>query len=179
MNDKKLDCLKMADLYWRKAFYAHRDIKIAYAKDLHEYGLFSLSQLAKIVRLRTVDLTRAGLKANAKGGRFEPETLTALISMRQSRLLEEKIPTRLVEIVVNGGTSWSCAAALTGLAYATYAKDVPAIDTRKKREVKFTAKDREAIVRAIRAGADRKLLAAEYSAHEETIGRIYRAHASL
>lgn len=179
MEDKKLACLKLADNYWRKTFYAEKPLKLEYAKELHGFGLLSLTQLAKIVRLTAVELTRDGLKPNSNGGRFEPETLTALISMRNSRVLGEKVPVRLIELCVEGGTSWSCAAKLTGVPFSTYYKNVPATGVSTIPVVKVSPKDNVAIVRAVRAGANRALLAEQYKISVNHVERIVKAHESI
>lgn len=179
MEDTKLTGLKMAEFYWRKAFYADKGTKIAYAEDLHKYAMFSLSQIAKVVRLQTVELTRAGMKANSKGGRFEPETLSALISMRQYKLTGERVPARLIEITAEGGTSWSCAASLTGIPYSNYYKNVPEGRAAEISTLRLKPKDREAIVKAVRAGASRMKLAKEYQVHTTTVDRIVLEHANV
>lgn len=175
MEDKKLEALEQASFYWQKAFYADNLTKLAYAADLHKYEIFSLNQIAKICRVRPVELSRYHLKPNAKGGRFEPETLTALAAMRRSHLKGDKVSPKLIEICVNGGTSFSCATALTGIAYSSYYKDVP----EKVERLRLKPTDRMAIVKALRAGAQAELLAGQYGITVENVLEISRTHENV
>jgi hypothetical protein len=94
------------------------------AQELYGYEMFSLTQLAKIVRLNTKYIA-AVLKKNSAGGKFEPEALTSLIAMRVQQMQKERITPALLRIVLESGTSFSCAVALTGISYSSYYKDVP------------------------------------------------------
>lgn len=181
MEDRKLAGLKLANHYWQKSY---SDLvgsmqKLEMAKELHEYGMFSLSQIAKIVRLQVVALTREGMTRNATGGRFEPETLTTLIAMRQSRLLGERVPVRLIEICTKGGTSWSCAATLTGVSYSNYYKNVPKEMAAEVRQLRLKPRDKDAIHKAMNAKADAALLGEQYGVSTSYIQEIHRAYGNV
>lgn len=181
-KDRRLEALELAQRTWAKT-YREDDYtklqKIELAKELHEYALFSLNQLGKIVRLPAVTLTRAGLQSNASGGRFDPQTLTTLIAMRKTKMLGERCPARLIEVCVEGGTSWSCAATLTGIAYSNYYKNVPAEFELETRALKLKPHDKDAIHKALNAGADSHLLAEQYGVHEKTVRKIHRAYGNV
>lgn len=121
MSDTILDGLKLAEAKWKSAIGADKLLKLHYAKEIHEYGLFSLNQLAKIVRLSPREVS-AKLKANSGGGRFEPETLSTLIILRQTYLRNDPVRPSLIEVALEGGTSYSCLVRLTGIPYSTYYK---------------------------------------------------------
>ena len=124
MEDRLLSGLRLANKYWMESRNADKELKLAMARELHGLGMFSLNQLAKIVRIN-VKYVAAVLKKNATGGKFEPEALTALIAMRQQRLAKERINPALLRVVLGSGTSFSCAVVLTGISYSSYYKDVP------------------------------------------------------
>lgn len=124
MEDRLLSGLRLAQKYWMESRNADSKLKLVMARELHGHGMFSLNQLAKIVRIN-VKYVAAVLKKNATGGKFEPESLTALISMRQQQIQRERINPALLRIVLGSGTSFSCAVVLTGISYSSYYKDVP------------------------------------------------------
>lgn len=121
MEDRLLSGLKMAEMYWKKAELADKPVKIEFAKLLNDYEMFSLHQLGKIVRLNPRELSGKVEPKNG-GGRFEAECLGALIKMRELRLRNQPITPTLIEMVVQGGCSFSCAVNLTGIPYTTYYK---------------------------------------------------------
>lgn len=124
MEDRQLAGLRLAKQHWMDARNADKEHKIAMAQELYGYEMFSLNQLAKIVRINTKYIA-AVLKKNAAGGKFEPEALTSLIAMRVQQLQRERITPSLLRIALESGTSFSCAVALTGISYSSYYKDVP------------------------------------------------------
>jgi hypothetical protein len=111
--DKRLRTLTEASKLWKLSVYGDRKEKLAYAETLHAEEMFSLNQLAKIVRLPVPTVARV-LKKNSPGGRFVPESLSSLTYMRKVVLAGEKIPINLVRSLVEGGTSISEIARLTG-----------------------------------------------------------------
>lgn len=178
MEDQKLEALEQADFYWRKTFYADNATKIAYAEDLDKYKAFSVSQLAKIVRHHVASLTRQGITGSGRGGRFEPESLSTLIHLRKLRIDNKIIPVNLIETALLGGTSWSCASFLTGIAYSSYYKQGGAVgDSIRATPLKPTEK--QAIVIAMRANADPHLLAQQYKITVPYVMEISRAHANI
>lgn len=181
MQDARLEALQHAHRIWQSSNNLHMTTarKLEMAKELYEHKMFSLNQLAKIVRLPTVYLTREGLTANAAGGRFDPSSLTTLIAMRKTKILGERCPARLIEVCVEAGTSWSCAATLTGIAYSNYYKNVPQKYEAEVRQLKLKPHDKDAIVKALRAKANYKLLAAEYGIHPEYIWEIKKAYGNV
>jgi hypothetical protein len=178
VEDQKLEALTQAEFYWRKAFYADKLTKLAYAEDLNNYGAFSLTQLAKIVRSHTSELTRYGIQGGARGGRFEPETLSTLIHLRKLRMKGERIPTNLIELAVAGGTSWSCASYLTGIAYSSYYNQ-GGEQTGSIRATPLKPTEKQAIVIALRAGANAQLLAEQYKITTDYVMEIFKAHGNV
>lgn len=122
-GDKKLAALRAADDAWAKALYASKPEKLGLAAELHRHELFSLPQIAKIVRLNARyvydELTPNAAKG---GGRFDPATLSTLYRIRQARVLEQAVPPALIRVAIKGGTSYSCLVKLTDIPYATYHK---------------------------------------------------------
>ena len=179
MSDERLLALKYAEICWKRTFYAEREAKLYYAEELHAYGIFSLNQLAKIVRLEPVALTRHGLKPNAGGGRFEPESLSMLVSLRKSKIEGNKLPVNLVATCMESGTSWSCAANLTGIPYSSYYNQMPDdyVPAPRVRPVKQSIRD--AIVKALKAGADAERLAGQYNLSIDQVREISKAHGNV
>lgn len=169
MEDRLLAGLKLAELYWKKSELADKPLKIEFAKQLNGHEMFSLNQLAKIVRLNPRELS-GKLESMSGGGRFEPECLGALISMRQLRLLGEPIKPRLIELVVNNGTSYSCAVELTGIPYSTYYKHVPPKNTAVAVEkVTVSEETKAGIILKREAGWKVQAIADHYNLGERTV----------
>ena len=128
MEDRNLAGLRLAKQYWMDSRNADRDLKLEMARELHAFELFSLNQLAKIVRIN-VKFVAAKLKKNAPGGKFEPEVLSTLVAIRQIQLQRgergERVPKSLLRIALDNGTSFSCVVSLTGISYGSYYKDLP------------------------------------------------------
>ena len=124
MEDRQLAGLKLAQQYWMDSRNADRKLKVKMARDLHGFGLFSLNQLAKIVRTN-VKVIAGELEKNAKGGRFTPETISSLIIMRQTLLQNKRVSPMLLRLALQAGTSFSCIVSLTGISYGAYYRDIP------------------------------------------------------
>lgn len=124
MEDRQLAGLRLAHKYWLEARNADHQIKREFARELHTFELFSLNQLAKIVRMN-VKWVATDLKSNSKGGRFEPEALTALISMRKSVTEDVRVAPSLLRLTLEAGCSYSCVVTLTGIKYSSYYREVP------------------------------------------------------
>lgn len=133
MEDRQLAGLQLAHKYWLEARNADNTIKRSFARELHSFEMFSLNQLAKIVRLN-VKYVAAELKNNATGGRFEPEALTSLISMRSSVLRGVRVAPSLLRLTLENGCSYTCVVTLTGIKYSSYYIDVPKKFKREERE---------------------------------------------
>ena len=125
MEDRQLAGLTLAHRYWLESRNADNVIKRAFAKELHDFQLFSLNQLSKIVRTN-VKLIAADMKANAKGGRFEPEALSCLIQIRKSVLTRTRVAPSLLRLTLEAGCSYTCIVTLTGIKYSSYYREIPA-----------------------------------------------------
>lgn len=178
MEDTKLEALTQAEFYWRKSFYEGRMTKLAYAEDLHKYSIFSISQIAKIVRMHTAELSRYGLQRNGKGGRFEPESLASLIQLRKQKLKDEMVSTSMITGCVESGTSWACVSYLTGISYSSYYPNGSPLKTMVRAHT-LKSTEKQAIVIAMRAGANATLLAEQYNITAAYVMEISRAHANV
>lgn len=116
--DRKLAILEQAHEAWLKSMYAKPSEKVELAKALNAHGCFSIRQIAKIVRMSPGALGRHISKSGI-GGKFDPETLTALIALRKVVLTGEQLPLGMVRAVVKGGTTVSTLARLTGANHTT------------------------------------------------------------
>lgn len=119
-KDKVLEALEEAVDIWEKTVLANRSDKLAYAHVLWRYEHFSLPQIAKIVRLNARYVYEELLPNGAKGGRFDPQTLSTLARIRRALLQGERVPDALVRMGIMGGTSFTCMTVLTGLSYGAY-----------------------------------------------------------
>jgi hypothetical protein len=113
LQDKLLVCLLKARDIWHLSALAARPEKLVMAHELHEHGLFSLNQLAKICRLPVPTISRH-MKKNAEGGRFAPEVLSSMIYLRKLVIIQEHIPSSLVRAAVGTGTSVPVLSRMTG-----------------------------------------------------------------
>jgi hypothetical protein len=112
-QDHRATTLQRAYELWKYTALADRKEKLLCAAELYTAKLFSLNQLAKIVRLPVPTVARA-MKKNSPGGRFSPDTLHSLTYVRRVVLTGEKIPMALVRSMVEAGTSISEISRLTG-----------------------------------------------------------------
>lgn len=119
-KDKVLEALEEAVDIWEKTVLANRSDKLAYAHVLWRYEHFSLPQIAKIVRLNARYVYEELIPNGAKGGRFDPQTLSTLARIRRALLQGERVPDALVRMGIMGGTSFTCMTVLTGLSYGAY-----------------------------------------------------------
>ncbi len=112
-QDHRAATLHRAYELWKYTAYADRKEKLLCAQELHAAEMFSLNQLAKIVRLPVPTVARQ-MKKNSPGGRFSPDTLQSLTYVRRVVITGEKIPMALVRSMVEAGTSISEISRLTG-----------------------------------------------------------------
>jgi hypothetical protein len=120
-EDKKLFALEEGHRLWRLCLLASHQEKLEFARYLHSLKTYSLTQIAKICRLSVATVARK-FRPNATGGRMSAECLTLLIQLRKLVTSNEKLSRYLVEQLVYGGTSLSCAAKLTGASYSALYK---------------------------------------------------------
>lgn len=112
-QDTRLNGLLRAKEIWHLSALADRKERLVMAHELHGYALFSLNQLAKITRLSVPTVARH-MKKNATGGKFSPDVLSSLLYLRKLVVINNAIPTSLVQGAVATGTSVGVIARLTG-----------------------------------------------------------------
>lgn len=117
LGDLYLGALEEAARAWANSMYASPAERIQMAKDLHQYKLFSLNQLAKIVRLTPAGVSRHCKKHDNTGGRFQPEALAVLIYLRKNYVKDGTVNTNLVQAAVEAGCSASGLSKLVGINY--------------------------------------------------------------
>lgn len=112
IEDKHLRHLVLADKFWKVSALAEKSHKLELAAELDSYGLMSLNQIGKVVRLAPGTLARVLPKKPRKGGRFQPESLRALTLLRRQRLSGAPLSASVKETAIEAGTSASAAARL-------------------------------------------------------------------
>lgn len=118
--DTILEALELAGEVWSKTTLGLKEEKLSYAHELHRFRLFSLPQIAKIVRLNSRYIYEE-LSPNAKkGGRFDPATLSTLARIRRAHIQGQRVPHQLISMGIKGGTSYTCLTALTKIPYSNY-----------------------------------------------------------
>jgi len=117
-NDKMLRGLERAKHIWHLSAMADRKERMLMAHELHAFEMFSLNQLAKICRISVPTVCRK-LTKNATGGRFQPEVLSALVFIRKTVIVQERLPASIIRTAVSSGTSVSTIARLTGASETT------------------------------------------------------------
>ena len=154
-GDKKLAALRAADEAWAKALYCNKEEKLGLAAELHRHELFSIPQIAKIVRLNARYIYEE-LQPNAAkgGGRFDPATLSIMVKIRMARMTDQPVAPALIRTAIKGGTSYSCMVKLTGLPYATYydvsVKTQEELDAAPEKNMKFAPKVTPEVAEEIR-----------------------------
>lgn len=116
--DRRYKALKHANSVWQAAFMMNSRERISYIRELHEYELFSLNQLAKICRVSVATVSRK-FPSNAGGGRFDPQTLTSLMQIRRAVLSRDQLHRYMIRQCVEHGTSLGTIARLTGTSRPT------------------------------------------------------------
>ena len=119
-GDRVLEAFQLAADIWSHTIMAEKLEKLEYAEKLHPLGVFSLPQIAKIVRLNSRYIYEKFEPNSPKGGRFEPATLSTLVRIRRLFLNGEDIPHNLIRLGIQGGTSYTCLTALTRIPYSKY-----------------------------------------------------------
>lgn len=153
LTDKLLEALELADEIWVKAQFGDKVEKLGYAAQLNRLGVFSLPQIAKIVRLNSRYIYEEMQPKAKKGGRFDPATLSTLARIRRLRVEQRMvIPHALIRTAIEGGTSYSCMVALTGIPYSKYyevarmvqhkAQETPALVAGVQREEIFKLREK-------------------------------------
>lgn len=120
MDDKLLTALERAAEIWELSALGEKTEKLGYAAELNRFGVFSLPQIAKIVRINSRFLYEEMQPKADKGGRFDPGTLSTLARIRRCRLERKTVPYALIRTGIEGGTSYSCMVRLTGIPYSKY-----------------------------------------------------------
>lgn len=120
MEDKLLEALELGDEIWGKSALGDKLEKLGFAAQLNRLGVFSLPQIAKIVRINSRFLYEEMQSKADKGGRFDPQTLSTLARIRRCKMERKMIPHALIRTGIHGGTSYSCMVRLTGITYSKY-----------------------------------------------------------
>lgn len=176
-GDKTLEALDLAAESWLKAAYSSKDERIGMAAKLHRFKHFSTPQLAKIVRINARYLYDEFGKSEGHGGRFDPATLSSLSKVRMAHLTQRRVPTRLLEVVVKGGTSFSCAAKLAGIPYSTYYNEMNGFakneaEKNPKYMPKVTPELKAEIFKLRRQGIFMRDIAEKLGVSERTVYRV-------
>lgn len=110
--------LERAERIWMMSLVAGNKEKLEFARELNGYHIFSIRQIAKIVRMSNSALANQITKQGV-GGRFNPESLTALITLRKLVANKQPLPMGMVRAVIEAGTSVSVLCRLTGAHHPT------------------------------------------------------------
>jgi hypothetical protein len=109
------DKLQRAADIWAEAS-GHAPSEVAHIEELQEMGIFSNRQVAKICRVSSSFVQSIG-PSGGGGGRFDPATLTALVTLSKLYDNGAPFPRPLLESVVNDGTSLNYVARLFGMSH--------------------------------------------------------------
>lgn len=114
MSNERDKAFQKAVTLWESSSFLPLSDKLLRCRVLSEFGVFSLSQIAKISRTDAKTLRKHGLKSYAPGGRFDPESITALRTLAEQVRLEEQLSRPLIRLCVQTGCSISTIAKLIG-----------------------------------------------------------------
>lgn len=107
--------LERAAVIWAEAS-GHAQSEVAHIEELQEMGIFSNRQVAKICRVSSSFVQSQG-PSGGGGGRFDPSTLTALVTLSKLHDRNAPFPPQLVASIVNDGTSLNYIARLFGISH--------------------------------------------------------------
>ncbi|ALY10133.1 transposase [Arthrobacter phage Rings] len=94
----------------------HAPSSIELIEELQEMGIFSNRQIAKIVRVSSSFVQGVG-PSSSGGGKFNPATLTALVTLSKLHDRNVKLPNNLLKAVVDDGTSLNYVARVLGMSH--------------------------------------------------------------
>ena len=119
---QKIEVLELAnDIYKRSLFMNRVDARDAASK-LAQTGAFSVAQIATMTRLSHTTVYRVAPKSlRAPGGRFDPRTLDAMITMLDEWNRSRRVPVHILQKVV-GPNSQAVVSRLTGIAQSTLSR---------------------------------------------------------
>lgn len=119
--DKRAYHLSRAADIWQESLTADIKTRAAFIPELHRMELFSNRQIAKICRVGTHTVNRTGAKTSV-GGRFNPESLSALVFLREAHVRREQLPFTVIRTIVQEGTSLSNLCRMVGCRSVTFYK---------------------------------------------------------
>lgn len=105
--------LERAQHIWMLCLVSNNAEKLEFAQELNDYKIFSIRQIAKIVRMSPNTVSKH-ISKQGVGGRLNPESLTALIALRKLVSNKQPLPMGMVRAVIEAGTSVSVLCRLTG-----------------------------------------------------------------
>lgn len=109
------DKLQRAADIWAEAS-GHAPSEIEHIEELQAMGIFSNRQVAKICRVSSSFVQGVG-PSGGSGGRFDPASLTALVTLSKLYDSGADLPKPLLTAVVNEGTSLNYIARLFGMSH--------------------------------------------------------------
>ena len=172
-SDKLVEALDFAVDIWEKSLLAGKIEKLGYAGQLHRFAVFSLPQIAKIVRVPSRYIYEEFRPNGAKGGRFDPQTLSTLARIRRLQIEGKKIPDRLIRLGIEGGTSFTCITALTKISYSKY-YELARETTAKQVESPVVPQTRENILALRERGLTQVEIAHATGLDQPRVSRILR-----
>lgn len=107
--------LERAAEIWAEAS-GHAPSELAHIEELQEMGIFSNRQVAKICRVSSSFVQGVG-PSGAGGGRFDPASLTALVTLSKLHDRGVELPLTVLKAVVEEGTSLNYIARLFGMSH--------------------------------------------------------------
>lgn len=175
MEDKLLEALELAGEIWEKSALGDKMEKLGYAAQLNRFGVFSLPQIAKIVRINSRFLYEEMVPKAEKGGRFDPQTLSTLVRIRRIRVERKAVPHALIRTAIEGGTSYSCMVVLTGIPYSKY-YEVSRVVTAKAQQVPalVAGVQRDEIFKLRGRGLTQQEIATATGVDQGTISRVLK-----
>lgn len=118
METRTRQLLRASEI-WQESVAEGIDERLGFARELVDMGIFSNRQIAKIARVATSTLSRYVERSVSGGGRFAPEALTGLVSIREAVVANRPLSFPLIRRIVEEGTSLSNLCRLTGAPRAT------------------------------------------------------------
>ena len=107
--------LERAAEIWADAS-GHAPSSIPQIEELQEMGIFSNRQVAKICRVSSSFVQGVG-PSGSGGGKFNPATLTALVTLSKLHDRNVELPHKLLKAVVEDGTSLNYIARVLGMSH--------------------------------------------------------------
>lgn len=112
---RRAEALEQAKHLWEVSGHLTLRQKLPLCKELAQLDVFSTGQVASIARMDVKTLKKRGIKSHAKGGRINPEAITALQMLEEQYRLNSDASSKLIQLCLDNGCTANAIADIVGV----------------------------------------------------------------